>query len=687
MTEFEEVLSYDDDLYDSDDADEVELEEVEGREIGIDLGTTTSIIAYMEKGKAKTLKIKRKEIIPSAIYFETPDKLYFGQDAIKRGQTHPERLVTLFKRHMGTEQRDLTVRFTEATAQNNHSAKTYILDLALFLMPNSDQLFDFLHPEDKLIIPADYEKLLNDMGLFQPEQVKNALVSIAAYSERFETHPIDWDLLDKNDILSGSQRACFYLAVMLDDLSNSDYAILSDDSECRISAAERTIPFVLWSDIVTQNMGQHAEDEEGSLLKLNGTEASSHFLRYLREEAQKQLGTITKVVITVPANFSNVEVEATKKAAFNAGFSAVEIEREPNAAAIAYGFDQDGRDLNLLVYDFGGGTFDVSIIHSDGKNNFKVLATGGDAQLGGADITELIVEKLQTDLEEEYELSLWSQEDSGLPSLLYAKNMYTLHNIAENGKIELCDLDETDLELVNLYQTEEQLISYSCKFSKWEFEKLLLKHKILERINNVLDSTLHLSGIELNEIHDFIFAGGGSKTPLLKQKAEDYFHGREVKMAANVQTIIAEGAAILAAAIFNASETGINKKPIIHDQTNHDFGVATNGHFFDCIIPAGEALPTECERQYEPVKDEQDILQIECFQRNQGSKAKSTTEKGIEYLQGITIAGLPKMKKNELVIVVKFEMKKDYSLTVKVVLLDKQGQEIRDNNVQIKRHS
>ncbi len=679
--------------------EDIEFEEVEGREIGIDLGTTNSIVAYVEQGKVKILKVKNKEIIPSALYFETKEKFYCGVDALKRGAIHPERLVTLFKRHMHSENRNLKVlleTIQKSKIPTKSLAKTYLVDAAL--LPSLDSHFlGQLAQTDTILIPAHYHEYLDEIFFLSANNdIEKALNFVNQYSDRLTVHSEDFTYLKEINpsaiqSCSKSQQACLALAA---ELKPRQPIILTRDANYQKIAAELHYKcqyydagfFIQIDEINDIEQQEETAEEIEDAFYLNGLEATTYFLRYLKEQAQNALGAVSKAVITVPANFSTVEVEATKQAALLAGFDTVEIEREPNAAAVAYGFENQGQNLNLLVYDFGGGTFDVSIVHSDGKGVFKTKATDGNPKLGGENITTYIVEKLQEELDDQYALNLWTKEDSGLSDQHYLENMTTLRNMAEQAKIELTDLETATIDLPDLYVKKDQTLHHTMTLSRNDFNKILSKN-ILPHVENALKQTIQISGLNLSQIHDVLLAGGTSKIPLLQQKAADFFKEVTIRSARNVQTVIAEGAALLAAAKFNISETGIKYQPKTYDRTNHDFGVAVNGRIFDCLIPSGEDLPVTCEKTYQLIKDYQELLQIECFQRHQSSPAKLTTEEGIDYLESILISGLPPMRQNEVDICVKFSMTKEYTLKVEVILFDKQGNCIKDEMIDVKRES
>ncbi len=521
--------------------EEAKSEETEGKEIGIDLGTTKSVISYMKEGKPQILKISKvgNGIIPSAIYFESPESIFYGDIAITKDNSNKSlnSILKEFKRDMG---------------KSNHKYEIY-----------------YGSSKDKPI-------------LITPE------------------------------------------------------------------------------------------------------EASCKFLIYLKDEATKKIGFISKAVITVPANFDQSQTEATLNAANNAGFKQVEIRKEPTAAAIAYGFEEE-EDKKILIYDFGGGTFDVSVIeckHDDtGKIEFNVLKTGGNQNLGGKDFTQKIIDWVVERILNDFELDMSNFENSKLKENKFIYNKRELLKACERAKIYLSSFDDALINIPGFNYTDEKLSPLEIKITKKDFERLIQKD-VKETID-ILKYTIDECKLDKNQIDIIALVGGTSLIPLIQEEVSTYF-GKPVTTKKNAATVVAEGAAIYADRLFN--KNSIHKIDIIENAV-YDFGIRVDNHQFDCLIPGGTILPVTETKMYDLMIDNQQSLEIELYRRKKTS-AKKTFDDGIEYINTVIISNLPPVNKSDVKVAVKFELSKNDVLTVYVNLKDiKTNTIIESKNIKIKKTS
>ena len=428
--------------------------------------------------------------------------------------------------------------------------------------------------------------------------------------------------------------------------------------------------------------------DTGEEIKITGEEASSIFLKYLREEAISKLGNVTNTVITIPANFNNAEIESTKKAGEKAGFNKVKLEKEPTAAAIAYSLDED-KDNTILVYDFGGGTFDLSLlkstVSSDGSKVLEVIDTNGDSKLGGEDFTNKIMELIKEKLEEEFELDMESLDKSGLNETDFLLNNREIRDSAEEIKLELSKLEESDISFDPIVNKNKDTKPFKFSMTRKQYERLIKDD--VRRTIDILDSLLKKVSIDITEIDELVLAGGTSLTPLIKNELKNFIE-KEPNFEKDSSKVISVGAAIIADLEWNKDkERGIQSEIKIINTTVHDFGVSIQGRTFDCLIDAGSSLPKKVDKIYSLVKDNQDELKISIFRRDNFYKSKKVFDNGIEFVDDILITNLPPMSKNDAKIEVSFELSKEDILSVEVNVKDAYGSMVKSDGLKIEKSS
>lgn len=403
-------------------------------------------------------------------------------------------------------------------------------------------------------------------------------------------------------------------------------------------------------------------------------------------------GCIDRAVITVPANFSSTEKGATKNAARWAGLSDVKLAAEPTAAAIAYEDSQgdDNAHSVILVYDFGGGTFDVSIIR---KNNgaFEEITTSGDKHLGGNILTNILVEEILTRVNEDYGVEFPLNEDEfdedyhGISLADYRMNMCEIWRVANLIKEELSE-NEDVVEYLNVNLPEDNSQVAEVNFSREELEDYIRDY-IERTVEITVKEIQRAKDLGFNKIDQVVLAGGSSNIPLVKERLEECLQNQEVVFCDDVSTLISRGAAVLAKRYAQIDS-------LTKSVTNVQMGIsATEGvHFerFQMIIPEDEPLPCRKKKIFYLSQDNQKKLEIEYYERDIKNfpNAVRVDDEGIEQIDSLIIDNLPpNLKAGETLVEVEFIAQKDGSLDINVELKDRAGNKISSGNMTYKKKS
>lgn len=649
--------------------------------IGIDLGTTNSIVSYInDVGKYESIKIGRSNIVPSAIFFDSKDKYYFGEDALKRMINNPNCGIRLFKRMLKApkDSRKIFYKNVGESVQVLNEGEKYLIDTNVFI--KYPRVLDRLKKNEKAILSYTVIDELKFRSKDQNTkyQAEDAIENILKYQqkedERIEFVQCNLDIIPeglfKNPRTDNDLNDNKILSIGIIKKNQGEKVILvTEDKELRIKAQSCEVENMIVDDFMVNHK---MIDDNKEYIEITGKTASAIFLQYLREEASKKLKTdIKKAVITVPANFNQIEVESTKNAGYDAGFEEIRILKEPIAAAMVYGLDSEF-DKTILVYDFGGGTFDISIIKVGQDGSMEVISTGGDSKLGGEDITNQIVEYIYEKLEDDYDLSMFSIEESNLDKDQYIYNEQKILERAEQLKIALSEFEEQSISLINIYISKDEQSTISYNFTRSEIEDQVLKG-INGRVIQILRNSIENSKLKVDDIDVVALAGGTSLIPLF-QEGVNMALGKQAKINNGLDKIVSHGAAIMADSIWG--EKGLYDKLLL-DKTVHDFGVKLHDFTFDKLISYGETLPAAAKKKYRPVDKNQKSISIEAYTRNQMSKSIKTFEEnnGIEFLDKITITGLPNnIDSRELVIEIEFNIDKEYTLNLDTKLFNKNGE-------------
>ena len=374
-------------------------------------------------------------------------------------------------------------------------------------------------------------------------------------------------------------------------------------------------------------------------------EVSAMVLQKMKKTAEDYLGAdVSEAVITVPAYFNDAQRQATKEAGEIAGLKVRRIINEPTAAALAYGLDKSSDDKKIVVFDFGGGTHDVSILEL-GDGVFEVLATDGDTHLGGDDVDEKIINWLAEEFKADENMDL--REDP--------MSLQRLKEAAEKAKIELSSSTSTEINLPYITATASGPKHLVRTLTRAKFEQLI--DDLVKRTIKPCQTALKNADLTISDIDEIVLVGGSTRIPAVQEAVEKFF-GKSPSKGVNPDEVVALGAAIQGGVL-----SGDVKDVLLLDVTPLSLGIETMGNVFTKLIDANTTIPTKKSQVFSTAVDNQPSVEIHVLQGERAMAADNNT------IGRFHLDGLPPAQRGVPQVEVTFDI--DANGIIKVSALDK----------------
>ncbi|KAK4954596.1 Heat shock protein ssb1 [Elasticomyces elasticus] len=378
-------------------------------------------------------------------------------------------------------------------------------------------------------------------------------------------------------------------------------------------------------------------------------EISAMVLGKMKEVAETKLGKkVQKAVITVPAYFNDNQRQATKDAGAISGLNVLRIINEPTAAAIAYGLGagKSDKERNVMIYDLGGGTFDVSLLHIQG-GVFTVKATAGDTHLGGQDFDTNLLEHFKKEFQRKTKKDISGD----------ARALRRLRTACERAKRTLSNGTQTTIEIDSLFDGED----LNANITRARFEEI--NGKAFNGTMQPVEQVLKDAGIERSKVDEIVLVGGSTRIPRIQKLLSDFFNGKKLEKSINPDEAVAYGAAVQAGILSGKATSADTADMLLLDVVPLSLGVAMEGNIFAPVVPRGQTVPTIKKRTFTTVADNQQTVQFPVFQGERVNCEDNTS------LGEFTLAPIPPMKAGDAVLEVVFEV--DVNGILKVTATEK----------------
>lgn len=371
-------------------------------------------------------------------------------------------------------------------------------------------------------------------------------------------------------------------------------------------------------DVVADAKGVAAVQIAGGIYRPE--DISAEILRKMKESAEAFLGEkVSHAVITTPAHFNDSQRQATKLAAEKAGLKALRILNEPTAAALAYGLNRRERQT-VAIFDFGGGTFDITILEID-QDIFEVKSTGGDTFLGGDNINEILTQWIIGQV----------AEKTGIDPSADLQACQRIAEAAEKIKCELSSTTQTVVSLPFLVSDESGPKHFECEITREQFEEMILS--ILERLGDACEATLADANMKAEDVTSVVLVGGSTRIPIVREMVREIFD-QEPDLSLNPEEVVACGAAIQAA-IMN----GELDELLLLDVTPLSLGIELAGNMFSTIIARNSNVPVSAKKKFTTVVDNQDTVKVHVLQ---GERKIASENRSLAHLRLCDIPPAPK---------------------------------------------
>ncbi|WQU98352.1 molecular chaperone DnaK [Helicobacter pylori] len=446
----------------------------------------------------------------------------------------------------------------------------------------------------------------NEAKIIANKEGKNTTPSIVAFTDKGE---ILVGESAKRQAVTNPEKTIYSIKRIMGLMFNEDKA----------KEAEKRLPY----KIVDRN-GACAIEISGKIY--TPQEISAKILMKLKEDAESYLGeSVSEAVITVPAYFNDSQRKATKEAGTIAGLNVLRIINEPTSAALAYGLDKKESE-KIMVYDLGGGTFDVTVLET-GDNVVEVLATGGDAFLGGDDFDNRVIDFLATEFKSE----------TGIEIKNDVMALQRLKEAAENAKKELSSAMETEINLPFITADATGPKHLVKKLTRAKFESLT--EDLIEETISKIESVIKDAGLTKNEISEVVMVGGSTRIPKVQERVKGFIH-KELNKSVNPDEVVAVGASIQGGVL-----KGDVKDVLLLDVTPLSLGIETLGGVMTKVIDRGTTIPAKKSQVFSTAEDNQPAVSIMVLQ-GERDLARDNKSLGKFDLQGIAPAprGVPQIE-------------------------------------------